>query len=646
MSDQLAAKLRTRPNGPNGGPSAPPKARARQAFWRMLSQVRPHRRMMIAGVVLGFGVALTYAGTLVGMLPVLKIVIEKEDLHKWLAEQADKAASSGKLLGDQRASALHWASGFFPGGDSPETRMKTLLILLGALVGLNLIGNILRCISQFLVLYATNRTMMDLRRHMYRKALRVPMTALGSDLSNTVSQFMSDTREVFIGISTLFGKVIREPLKAICVLAVALAFDWRLTLIALAIGPPAVALLWYFGRKVRKAMVRLLKGYGQMLGALEETLQGITAVKGYGREGYERRRMWQLERKMLRQQLKLAWIEAISAPLIEIVGLVAACAGIIWLASRTFAHPEQFPASNFALMVGLLAALLDPIRKVANVYNMVQRSGAASDRLFTFLDQPEEHSPPQPKTLVLNGSRRVEFENVTFSYAPHSPPALRNVSLAVAPGECIAIVGPNGSGKSTLLRLLPRLIELQEGGVAVDGTDIRALSLKALRDQIAIVDQRPVIFARSVHENIAYGKPDATREDVIWAAEQAYAAEFIAQLPQGYDTPLGEFGNTLSGGQRQRIAIARAFLKPSRILIFDEATSEIDADSERKIHAALNELRQGKTTFLIAHRHTVMELAERIAVMDAGLLVDVGTHAELLAGCPLYAALYRSPERP
>jgi ABC-type multidrug transport system fused ATPase/permease subunit len=207
----------------------------------------------------------------------------------------------------------------------------------------------------------------------------------------------------------------------------------------------------------------------------------------------------------------------------------------------------------------------------------------------------------------------------------------------------VAIVGPNGSGKSTLIKLLPRLLEPQDGRVAIDGIEAGALSLRSLRQQIAVVSQRPVIFARSVRDNIAYGNEEASLDEVRAAARKAYAAEFIEQWPDAYDTILGEFGTSVSGGQRQRIAIARAFLKKSSILIFDEATSEIDADSERKIHAALDELRKGKTTFLIAHRHTVMEMAERIVVMDVGRIVDVGTHAELIERCPLYVALYRSP---
>ncbi len=614
----------------------PPKRQQRQAFWRVLQLVRPHRRRMTIGIVLGLGVALAYAASLGGILPILKVIVSEDSLRTLALHGAERYADQWY------GPVLAWAAGFLPAGTTPADRMHTLLLLLGVLLVVNLLGNASRCFSQYFILDASNRMIMDLRRHMYRKALRVPMTQVSGDVSNRVSQFMSDVREIFLGVVTLFGKVAREPLKAICVLIVALFLDVRLTLIAVAIAPLAVLVLWLYGRKVRKATVRLLQGYGVMLCGLEESLQGIDVVKGYAREGYERRRMWQLERRMLKHQLKLAWIEAVSSPVIEVVGIVATAGGVVWLASRQFSG--EIDAAHFLVMVGLLAAMLDPIRKIANVYNMVQRAGAAATRVFEFLDQPEEVSPPQAKALAPGGARSVRFEQITFRYVAHQePPALDHVSLEVKPGECIAIVGPNGSGKSTLVKTLSRLLTPDEGRVLIDGVDVRELSLKNLREQIALVTQRPVIFARSVAENIAYGNEGASAEQIRTAAQQAFAAEFIEQWPEQYGTVMGEFGTSVSGGQRQRIAIARAFLKPATILVFDEATSEIDADSERKIHTALEKLRQGKTTFLIAHRHTVLEMAERIVVMDAGRIVDAGTHAELLARCPLYVALYRSP---
>lgn len=596
---------------------------------------------MTLGVVLGLGVALTYAASLGGILPVLQVVVERESLKSSLLRAASENADKWY------AGWLGRAAEFFPATDTPADRMRTLVILVGLLIAANIAGNVLRCFSQYLILRASQRTVMDLRRKMYRKALHLPMTDLAGDVSSTVSRFQADVREVLLGIVTLFGKAAREPLKAVCVFVVALAIDARLTLVVLAIAPPAVGLLWYFGRKVRKATVRLLAGYGRMVVALEESLRGVEVVKSYSQQGHERRRMWQLERGMLRQQLKLDWIEAVSSPLIEVIGIVAASAGIVWLASRTFAPPSDpghIAAAQFITMVILLSAMLDPIRKVASVYNAVQRAGAAATRLFQFLDQPEERSPAGARALSGGAARAVRFEQLSFRYTPEAAEALRDVSLTVRPGECIALVGPNGSGKTTLMRMLPRLLDPQAGRVMIDGLDLGELSLRSLRDQIAVVGQRPVIFARTARENIAYGGGHVSPERLHEAARQAHAAEFIESWPEQYETILGEAGANLSGGERQRIAIARAFLKPATILIFDEATSEVDAESERRIHDALLTLRRGKTTFLIAHRHTVMDLAERIVVMDAGRIVDVGTREQLLGRCPLFVALYRSPE--
>lgn len=647
---------------------------ARRSFWRTLKLVRPHRRRMTLGVLLGLGVALTYAGTLGGLLPVLKVITEEDrSLHQVLQAagrpEVERAAVPQPILLDAEGAPaapsmealppppaavieverprwheryLPYLAPLFPRGNTPQDRMNTLIILLAILLALNLIGNVLRVLSQYMILNASHRMMMDLRRRMYRKSLRVPMMSIAGNVSDRVNQFLSDTREIFLGVTTLFGKVAREPLKAIAVLVVALMLDARLTLVVVAIAPLAIVLLWYFGRKVRKAVVRLLEGYGVMLGGLEETLQGIDVVKGHAREGYERRRMWRIERGMLRQLLKLSWIEAIASPLIEIIGVLATSVGVVWLAHRTFIG-EMEPA-RFITMVALLAAMLDPIRKIANVYNQVQRAGGAASRVWEFLDEPEERLPVRAARLRGEQPRPVTFENVTFRYTPEQEPAaVADLSLEVRPGECLAIVGPNGSGKSTLLRLLPRLIEPQAGRILIDDRDIREFSLRDLRRHIAVVTQRPVIFARTAFENIAYGKPDATLEEVRTAARQAFAAEFVEHWPEQYETVLGEYGTSISGGQRQRLAIARAFLKPASILIFDEATSEVDADSEAKIHAALHDLRAGKTTFLIAHRHTVMEMADRIVVMDAGRIVDVGTQAELLERCPLFLALYRTP---
>lgn len=645
------------------------KELARASFLRMMKLVYPHRRRMTLGIILSIFAAMTYASSFAAAVPVLKVLVEGASIREWLLKHgapspADVAADAdGRRrveiadADEARPKQVSRSAGndkqkwyapyatrlarFLPAEETDASRMHTLLILLGALLAINLVGNLCRVFSQYFILYSSHRVIMDLRRRMYRKTLHVPMDRIAGESSGFIAQFLADAREVYLGISTLFGKVVREPFKAICVFFVALWINTQLTLAVLAIAPVTVGVLWYFGRQIRRANTRMLQGYGVMLGGLEETLQGIDVVKGYVREGYERKRMWRLERAMMKQQLKMVWIEAVTSPLLEVVGLMISSAAIVWLASLTFAG--RMDSSQFITMVLLLAAMLDPVRKIANVYNVVQRSGAAATRIFDFLDKPDELAEHGKRALP-PGPHEVRVENVTFRYFPaQNPPALDDVSLQVRPGECVAFVGPNGSGKSTFVKLLPRLLLPHSGRVLINGLDVNALSLQKLRREIAIVSQRPVIFARTVRENIAYADADATLDQIRDAARKAFAAEFIERWPEQYDTVLGEFGASISGGQRQRIAIARAFLKKASILIFDEATSEIDAESERKIHDALHELRAGKTTFLIAHRHTVMDMADRIVVMDSGRITDVGTKSELVQRCPLFVALYRSP---
>ncbi|MCA9245121.1 MAG: hypothetical protein KDA32_14275, partial [Phycisphaerales bacterium] len=265
------------------------KQAAKAAFWRMLRLVYPHRRAMAWGLIFGVGVAFTYAASLAGLLPVMKVVVDEQNLHAILLQRAEHTTGWAAM-------ALTWLAGLFPVADTPGSRMTSLIIVLSALITINLVGNVCRTLSQYLVLYASHRVVMDLRRALYRKALHIPLNQLQGDVASTVSQFLSDVREVFLGVGTFFGKFAREPFKAVSVLAVALWFDARLTIFALTIAPIAVGLLWYFGRIIRKAATRLLQGYGQMLGALEESLQGVDTVKVYGREATERRRLWRLER--------------------------------------------------------------------------------------------------------------------------------------------------------------------------------------------------------------------------------------------------------------------------------------------------------------------------------------------------------------
>ncbi len=690
-----------------------------QAFVRMARTLLPHRKLLIVGVVMSIFYAAFHSVSILGALPILKLLLEEEGLHGWVdrttagmrigalvvVEQQDDpdnpialvvarvdsgslAAEVGLSGGDRivsingeratprvlmqsianadtaadlslkardagdeaviqgtiRPAPLPWEwrlgrqmVGLLPDGQSPADRMSALTLVLSAVVALVILANASRFVSEYALGRGVMRAMMDLRRSLYEKVLRLPMSRFSRDTGDLVSRFIQDVQDVQRGMMSLFGKSIREPLKGIFLLATALFLDWRITITMLIVTPLAVLFFWWVGSKIKKANRKLLRGYGDMVGQLSETMSAISVVKAYTTENTERKRLWQLDRRMFRQQLKLVRLDAAMSPTLEVLGVVVISAAALWLGSRVI-ELEMDPA-KFGTLVVLLGMMTDPIRKLADAYTKVLRSSAGADRLFEILDAEDETQVVQGRVNVDNVATDIRFAGITFTYPGMDTPALQDINLTVARGETIALVGRNGSGKSTLVNLLPRFYDPQYGCVTVDGQDIREVNLKSLRKLIGLVTQETILFPISLADNISYGSRNGSRERVIDAAKRAYADEFIRDKPQGYDTVAGDMGRTLSGGQRQRIAIARAILRDAPILIFDEATSQIDSESEKKIQAAVHEFAKDRTTFIIAHRMSTIRDADRIVVMDAGRIIDIGPHDELIGRCKLYRGL-------
>jgi ABC-type multidrug transport system fused ATPase/permease subunit len=495
---------------------------------------------------------------------------------------------------------------------------------------------------------------------MYYRVLSLPLARFQArGASDLTSRFVQDSQDIYRGLEFVFAKTLREPLKAMFAFAAAMIIDPRITLITVVAAPLAALLIRRFGKIIRRANKRLLEGYARMLAALEGSLTGIRVVKGYTMENYERRHLHAVDQQMLKQQLKIARTEALASPVFETIGRLIATGAILY-----FAHlmlEDRMDPARFATLAACMAAIFDPIRKMSSFYNRIQQANAAVDRVFEVIDMPDEMATAPSRLPLPPMEKNIRFQNVRFTYPGSDTPALDGIDLTVEHGERVAFVGPNGSGKTTLLSVLMRFYEPEKGTVLFDGKDVREYSITSLRRQMSLITQDTVIFADTIANNIAYGdetllrrvvlrerhpersyRSDGERERVVAAAKAAYADEFIREKPQGYDTGVGEHGTTLSGGQKQRIAIARAILRNAPIFIFDEATSQIDAESEQKIHDAVERFLEGRTALIIAHRISTILQANRIVVMDRGRVVDVGRHEELIGRCQLYQTLYRT----
>lgn len=522
-----------------------------------------------------------------------------------------------------------------------------LLFLIATLVkDALLVGNLV------LVERLTQLAMLDLRNRMFRRTLVMELAHFGEGhSSHLMHRINSDVHCVFAGVNVLCGRFILEPLKMLAFLVGAAWICWKLLLISLLVAPPAAYVLVRLTRSLRKANKRAMEEMGQLYTLLTETLTNIQTVKAFGMERYERRRYHQRGKRYFHRAMRIVFFNALGRASTEFLGMTIICVAIGAGAYLMF-HPEatllgirlmdrQLSLGSLMTFYALLAAMSDPARKMSEVMGTLQRGIAAADRIYEILDaQPTIVDPPAPVVLA---SRRPEllFDHVSFHYRPGQR-VLHDVHLHIPFGQTVAIVGPNGCGKTTLLSLLPRFYDPTSGAVRLDGIDIRHLRLKDLRRRIGLVAQQAVLFDDTVFNNIRYGSPQASEQEVVAAAEKAHAHRFIVErLEHGYQTVVGERGGRLSGGQRQRILLARAILRDPEFLILDEATSQIDPESEQLIHRVLEQFVRGRTTLLITHRMSSIALADWIVVMDMGRIVDAGTHEQLLARCPLYARLHR-----
>lgn len=570
------------------------------------------------------------------------------ELNAKLAEEEDHALAQIQLH-EKRAARYRWAAPYAHRW-LPTTPFTTLVLVCMIVLVVTLLKSLFKVWNSILVSQIGNQVSLDMRDDFYRQILRLDMahfTEQGrGDLMNRCT---SDLGTVGQGVQRVFGQALLEPLKVVVCLSFAAYISWQLLLMTIVIAPVAGYTIHWLGKALKRTHKKAMQELSTIFETLSETLSGMKLIKTFTMEASEQRRFQESSMTLFRRQMRIVTYNSLVSPLTESLGLAmvliaSLLGGYLVLGQNT--HVFGIKISDIALTHGdmamffaMLAGMADPARRLSNEFSYIQSAAASADRVYEVLDlQPAITDPPNPRPLPPL-TKGITLENVDFYYHPDKQ-VLHGIRLEVRAGETLAIVGPNGCGKTTLVQLLPRLYDPNQGRIMFDGLDVRDVRLNELRKRFGMVTQETLLFNDTVANNIAYGDPTAGRATIEAAARKAHAHAFIMEkLPNGYDSIVGPTGSRLSGGQRQRIALARAILRNPEVLILDEATSQIDVESEHLIHNVLEEFTRNRTTLLITHRPSTIALADRVVVMEMGRILDVGTPNELAGRCELYRRL-------
>ncbi|MGB9699049.1 MAG: lipid A export permease/ATP-binding protein MsbA [Thermodesulfobacteriota bacterium] len=512
-----------------------------------------------------------------------------------------------------------------------------LKLLPFAIIALFLVKGIFDYGQSYLMSYVGQRIIADLREKIYNHLQSLSLSFFTRHPTGVLmSRIINDVNLVQGAVSEAVTGLIKDFFTIIGLVGVVFYRDWKLAVVAMVVFPLAIYPLVKFGRKLRSYSYRSQTTMGDISSILMETISGNRIVKAFNMEDYERKRFAGENRKLFNLLMKSVRVRALSHPLMEFLGGLG-IAFIVFYGGYNVIKGAATPGTFFSFLAALLM-LYEPVKRLSGVNNTIQQGLAAASRIFEVLDAvPEIRNKPGAKTIH-SITQGIEFQDVSFRYEEEW--VLKNINLQIKAGEVVAFVGASGGGKTTLLNLLPRFYDVSSGRILIDGVDIRDYTVESLRSMIGIVTQQTILFNDTVKNNIAYGKMGEPMEEIIKAAQAANAHGFIQNLPQGYDTIIGEQGIKLSGGERQRISIARALLKNAPILILDEATSSLDSEAEVEVQKALEYLMQGRTTLVIAHRLSTVRRADRIVVISNGTIKEIGTHEELLEKNGEYKRLY------
>lgn len=661
------------------------------SLMRAVGMALRYRWSFFFTLVTTLGVAILWGANISTVAPFIKVIFEGQNLHQWVADRRAEAETSLQAahaevqslqtqiaaaddptirknlnadLADAQGSVRGYSTSLWltdqldPWIDryAPTSTYETLVFLILLVIAATVMRGCLLAVNMYLVARIGQRTVLDIQNQFLQNTLNLELSEIGKNgTGDLINRIRGETNAIGMAITTILGKIIREPLKMVVCLAGAAFCNWRLLLFTLIICPLAGVLLVSLAKSIKRLNRRAIEESARLLNRLFQSITYIKAVKSFNMEAHEINRFQVIAHDVYQKNMRVAYLGSLARMNSELMGVGIISLGILAGGYLVLNEETKFlglqlsdtpmKVETMMLFFSFLIAAADPVRKMSDVYAMIQGGIVSAERVFPLLDKRTKiHSPPNPVPIITSPPE-LEFKDVRFAYN-EGQPVLNGINLTVPAGKTVAIVGANGCGKSTLVNFLPRFFDPDAGSVKLNGIDVRKFDLHDLRSVVGLVTQQTMLFDDTISNNIAYGSEQATREQIVEAAKQASAHSFIeTQLENGYDSGIGEHGGKLSGGQRQRIELARIILKNPLLLVLDEATSQIDPTSEQLIHDSLRNFVRGRTVLMITHRLSSLDLADLVVVMHEGEVVDTGTQAELMARCGLFREMLRTSQR-
>lgn len=597
-------------------------------YYRILGYVKTYWKYLSSSIFCSVMYAVLNGLSIYLTIPLLESLFQEGTAEKENAAEKVISESGGLFgfIGDWISGVQNLFSDFIFAGSSTEILIRVCIMILIAFLGKNFFG----FFQSYFLSYVEQGVIKDLRNDTYKHLHKLPMSYFKNEKTgNLISRITNDVTIVQTSVSAVFLNLIREPITIFVLLAIALSISVKLTLFSLVVLPFSILIIGWIGLKLRKQSAILQEKMSDITTVLHETITGVKIVKAFGMEDYENKKFMSHTNDFFKIILRMVRIRNSAHPITEFLS-VGVGVVIIYYGGHMVLEEGSISASSFLGFLFAIFQLMPPIKELSGVNNRIQEASAAADRIFEILDTPPAIKNIDNPTIVDDFKDSFEFKNVSYHYDDAEELVVSDVSFEVKKGQIIALVGSSGAGKTTLVDLIPRFYDPMNGEILLDGINIKDISIESLRKLMGIVTQETVLFNESIINNIAYGLDDYPQRDIVRAARAANANDFIMELPNGYNTVIGERGTKLSGGQRQRLSIARALLKNPPIMIFDEATSALDNESEVLVQEAIERLMNERTTFVIAHRLSTIRNADRILVLDKGKIVQDGKHDDLL----------------